>query len=81
MFLSEIRNKFKILIFEGSKLNNDVGERILVSLPDEFSVVSEAEEKHANINSCHEEYTDARTDAVQAGVGNQQNNRNDIGVQ
>ncbi len=47
----------------------------------EFSEVSEGEKKHAGVNSCREECDDARANSVQAGVGNQQDNRNDIGVQ
>ena len=41
-------------------------------LPDEFSEVAEAEEEDAYVNSCHKEYADARPDAVQGRVSNQQ---------
>ena len=42
--------------------------------------MAETEEKHTDVNYCHEEDTDAWSDAVQAAVANKQDNRNNIGV-
>lgn len=48
---------------------------ICVFLPDEFGEVAEAEEEDTYVNCCHQEYTDARADTMQAEVANQQEDR------
>ena len=58
-----------------------VGKVYSLFLPDKFGEVYEAEQKDTGINYCCEECAYARADSVQAGVGNQQSNRNDIGAQ